>query len=295
MAAVVASLHHCNKAAVAAASPRDPRVMAELASYQMVPGSEVIEQLGHTHEIDIWSMLSQAIPISSATAAEPLLKQVIKNHQTDPEIRKQAVIALHRLHIASDYAVSLYRDEWTSVQIEAYKWRADDHPEDVAAALLDRFNDQSASDFIPSILRTLPLTDQQLKIIQSKISGSETEKSNAVAVLTMRGTRTDATALLVDRDRKIRSQAANFAGVRSDLPSLLAELKSDNPAFPDASLSALDIQATFHQTLLKKLQALPCSQVSFFLDQVYEGETSEGIKNWLEADSNFLKRSCSPG
>jgi len=65
--------------------------------------------------------------------------------------------------------------------------------------------------------------------------------------------------------------------------------------FPDASLSALEVQATFHQRLLKTLQALPCSQVSLFLDQVYEEATSEGIKRWLEADSDRLKRSCSPG
>jgi hypothetical protein len=288
----VALLHHCDKNEVATSAPHDPRIVAELASEKLASGHDVLGLLQQAHQVDVWSMLSQAIPVDTSQTAEPILKRVIQNHETDPEIRKQAVIALHRLRLPSDYAKTLYRDEWTSVQAESYKWRADDNPSEVATDLLNRFNDPTAREFVPQILRTLPLTDQQLTTIKLKIHGSETERTNAIALIIMRGRLLDAVALLENADRSIREKATQYIGIRDDLADVVQQLNRDTLTFPDATLISLKSQQDFRQDLLASLHSLPCGQTSFYLDQVYESEDLPGGRLWLEENSSKLKEQC---
>jgi hypothetical protein len=214
----------------------------------------------------------------------------IVSHSDDLVIKLEGLQVLRGTHANLDLHPESFVTSEQPVQSEVYKQYLSLHRADGFNLLLSRLDDSTAN-FVEARIIALDLSDPELQRIRSFRAATPVGNYRITAILCAKGTAEDALHLLHSEDPDVRTIAVQAAGYRSDLESILKQLRDIRGDFPDPASQDLERELAMRHEILDELAKLDSRSLQWRLRlfwAAHKERTAAGLQDYLSPRTENL-------
>jgi hypothetical protein len=222
-----------------------------------------------------------ALSVGGGKAAEKAARALLVHD--DPVVRQRAARNLRELRARPMDAPFLLSDNSSEVQEEACAWFLAVDPDGAKAHLLSRLADESIG-YIPRLLASVSLADDELRAIRSALERIDSERTTAAAILASHAPIDEVLALLRSPDPETRDAAASTVAGHREFATIVRAMRFPN-AYPSRAEAYVNEQFKIRNGLMLELQRVSEAKRNWRIGLILRcrEDLSDGVRAWLQS------------
>src|SRR5579871_1270375 len=200
----------------------------------------------------------------------------------DDYVRARALVSLNSLGFDGAVNESLIDGNNLEVRRATYELVRTRDASKLIPRLMSRIG--GADEFYEELLGRMHLSEDQPKILRSRLGGSVAEQQQAACVLAMQDAPARTVELLTSPDAEIRESAGKCAAYHAQAPAILSQLEAAKVDFPLESIADLKAALNLKDSLVTELNKLGPDEREWrlkLLDDQPWGLLPQALRYWV--------------